>query len=137
MKEHLHTFLKDITDSDILGLLNEMETVTRVKREPFKNSMLIHYFQVCLRPNGADTEQVPIDKRKLDSTDDFSNSFCLRKQINKLQDTKLYWLCNEIAGLKGHSVEHVVGKRLYVFLNEYFKETKKKKKKKPINYMWR
>ena len=91
-----------------------------------------------MRPNGADIEEVLIDKAKLDSTDDFTNSSILRQQIKELINTQIYWLFDELARLyKRQSIEPDLGKRVYVFLNECLKEPKKKrKKKKPFNYLW-
>ena len=78
---YLETFLRDITDKDILRLMRELEDVTRVRYEPYLHTaMLYHYFQHCLRPNGASTQQVPITKPMLDAQD-FDNSYMLRQEI--------------------------------------------------------
>lgn len=140
MTNYLNTFLKDIIDKDILHLLDELEKVTKVRHEPYKDILyLLHYLQLCVRPNGADTEQVLIDKAKLDSTDDFTNSSILRNKIRDSADTQLYWLFDELARLyKRQSIEPDLRKTIYVFLNECLKEPKKRrKKKKPVNYLWR
>ncbi len=139
MTNYLNTFLKDIEDRDIVNLLDELVKVTKVQHEPFKNRIfLIHYLQLCVRPNGADTEQVLIDNAKLDSAGDYTNSFMLRKKIKDVADTQLYWLFDELARVyKKQSIEPDLRKTIYIFLNECLKEPKRKKKKKPFNYTWR
>lgn len=134
--QYLSTPLKDIVDTDIPTLIVELEYVTKVKREIFFDGPLIHYFQQCVRPNGACTPQILITKDMLDSTDDVTNSFLLRKQIKKLNNTQIYWLCVELSRLKQFSIERLMGTALYVFLNRCLKDEIRKKKLPPRNIYW-
>lgn len=124
MKNYLQTFVKDIKDKDILELLKEIEAVRKFAIAPYiKGSMLVHYLTDLIKRG-------PITKESIDAKP-FSGSMLLRQKIKKLHDTEIYWLCNEIAALKRSGVELNEGKTLYVFLSQFLKEPKTKKKKKP------
>jgi hypothetical protein len=133
MTQYLITPLKEIVDTHILTLIVELEQVTRLRRDIFLDGPLIHFLQQCVRPNGAATKQILITKDMLDSTSDFENLFLLRKQIKKLSETQIYWLCVELARLKKLSIENCMGTMLYVLINKCLKEEKRKKKRKPRN----
>ena len=135
---YLQTNLNNIVDTDILGLISELEEVTRVRREIYPhNSHLIHYLQGSVRPNGASTPQVLITKPMLDAHD-FDNSYMLRKKIGKLKDTQVYWMCHEMACIREIGFEPLLTKSLYVFLNQSLKdEPMKRKKISPRNIYWR
>jgi hypothetical protein len=123
-------------DKDILRLISELEEVTRVRRDIYlHNSPLLHYFQGCVRPNGASMPQVLITKQMLDAHD-YDNSYMLRKKIGKLKDTQVYWLCHEMACARRIGFETVLTKSLYVLLNQSLKEEKKRKKNPPRNIYW-
>ena len=138
MTNHLSTFLRDITDNDIMRLIKELEDVTRVRYEPYLHTdMLHHYLQTCVRPNGASMPQVPISKQMLDAQD-FDNSYMMRNKVGKLKDTQVYWVCHELACFYRIGFEPVLSKSLYVFLNQCLKEAPKKKKKAPPrNILWK
>lgn len=136
MTQYLSTHLKNIVDTEILTLIAELERVTKVRRDIFFDGPLLHFFQQCVRPNGAATPQILITKDMLDVTDDFSNSFLLRKQIKKFKDTQIYWLCVELSRLKHLSIERLTGTTLYVFFNRCLKDEKKRIKRPPKNIFW-
>jgi len=130
---YLQTQIDNIVDTDILKLISELEEITGIPRQIYlHNSPLLHYFQGCVRPNGASTPQVHITKQMLDAHD-FDNSYMLRKKIGKLKDTEVYWLCHEVASARGIGFEPLLTKSLYVFLSQSLKEEKKMKKKPPRN----
>jgi len=122
---------------DIDRLVTELEHVTRVSRGIFiGNSTLLHYLQQCVRPDGASMPQVMISKQMLDAHD-YDNSYILRKQIRKLHDTQIYWVCHELARARRIGFEPELSRSLYVFLNQSLKDGPKKKKKiPPRNILW-
>ncbi len=140
MKDYLHSSIKDINDSHIIKLIDELEKVTRVTSTVFYNEMLLHYLQQCLRPNGASTKQILIRPETIKAYD-HNKDFILAKKIKSYFETELFWLFNNIAKLKGDSIEEVQNQNrtVYVFLNHYLRDTGKKKKKKidSVNYLWR
>jgi hypothetical protein len=138
MKDYLHSLIKDINEPHIIKLIDELEKITRVRSTVFYNEMLLHYLQQSLRPNGASTKQIPIRPETIKAYD-HDKDFILGKKIKNFFETELFWLFNQIAKLKGDSIEEVQNQNrtVYVFLNHYFKDAAKKKKIDSVNYLWR
>ncbi len=118
-------FIRDLgPDSIILKLLKEIELVAQFPLAPFlKGSMVVHYLMDY-------RARRPISKDSIDALWPLLEDFLLTKKIRKLHDTEIYWLCNEIAQMKRSGVEKIAGSTLYVFLDRYLKDEKKKKMKK-------
>ncbi|OGH05908.1 MAG: hypothetical protein A2W22_06920 [Candidatus Levybacteria bacterium RBG_16_35_11] len=120
---HIHTFIVHLDqDGAIFKLLREIEEVTKFPLRPYLNGkhMVIHYLKDyrARRPIGKDCiDAVP-----------FSASLLLKQKIKKLHNTDIYWLCHEIARIKRTGVEQIAGKTLYVFLDQFLKDEKRKKK---------
>ncbi len=122
MSKIIDTFIRDLDQSSIiLNLLKEIELVTRFPLVPHMNSPVIHYLTDY-------RERRPISTESIDAIP-FSGDMLLTKKIKKLHETEIYWLCNEIAQIKHMGVEKVSGKTLYIFLDQYLQDKKKKKKK--------
>ncbi|MDH4232894.1 MAG: hypothetical protein OEW04_12810 [Nitrospirota bacterium] len=130
MKRVAETFIKDLPeDSPVLKLLKEIAEVTHFPLAPHledKHSMVIHYLKDY-------RSRRPISKESLEAIP-FSDTWLLKKRISKLHDTDIYWLCNDIARMKNTGVEKIAGKTLYVFLDQYLKDDKTKKKKKAPSF---
>jgi hypothetical protein len=65
--------------------MEELQTVTGVSYRSFANSMLLHFLQQCLFPNGASSKPVKISKDDLDQWD-AEDGFLLRKKVGKVGD---------------------------------------------------
>lgn len=124
MKNVAETFIRDLEeDSLILKLLKEISHLTHFSLTPHledKHSMVIHY----LKDYRA---RRPISKESIDAIP-LPGDWLLTKKIKNLLDTDIYWLCNDIARMNRISIETVSGKTLYIFLDQYLKDNKKKKK---------
>lgn len=70
----------------------------------------------------------PIGKEAIDAIP-LSKDLLLTKKIRFFKDTEIFWLCQEIASIKKISIETVMGKTLYIFLDQYLKDGKKKAKR--------
>jgi hypothetical protein len=126
MPKHIHTFIRDLSeDSAILKLLKEIEFAVQFPMADYlKNSMVIHYLTDY-------RVRRPITRESLDAIP-FSDDLLLRQKIKSLHDTDIYWLCNEIAQMKLTGVEKHEGSTLYVFLDRFLKDSKKKISKSPL-----
>lgn len=123
MPKHIHTYIRDLSeDSVILKLLKEIEFAVQFPLSGYlKGSMVIHYL-MDYRVRRA------IGRESLDAIP-FSESLLLRQKIKKLNDTDIYWLCNDIAQMKRTGVEKHEGMTLYVFLDRFLKDGKTKSSK--------
>lgn len=120
----IHTYIENLpSKSPILKLLKEIEEVISFPLAPYleKSSMVIHYLKDY-------RTRRPIGKDSIDAIP-FSEQYLLKQKIRKLHETEIYWLCQEIAQLKNSGVERNAGKTLYVFLDQYLDDKKKKIKK--------
>ena len=131
----IHKRLRDLGDSDIQSLANELERISGVSVADHRDVMLIHYLKACLYPNGASERQVPITKRALDEHDP-TDSFLLRKKVRSLTGSTLYQVCRELAEMRGSGIEMVETPSLYVFLNKFLKSNGKPKRAKPARVRW-
>lgn len=118
-------------DSLVLKLLNEIAKVIDLPLTPCLSgppSMVLHYlldYRV----------RRPISKRSIDAIP-FPKDFMLTWKIKALHDTEIYCLCQELAIMAEISIETVMGKTLYIFLDQslayiLLDQKKKKRKRKP------
>jgi TATA-binding protein-associated factor Taf7 len=123
VKNIAETFIRDLEeDSVVLKLLKEIADLTHFSLTPhLKNSMVIHYIKDY-------RARRPISKESIESIP-LPGDWLLTKKIKKLHETDIYDLCNNIARMNRISIENVSGKTLYIFLDQYLKDNKKKKKK--------
>ena len=125
MYVHIRKRISEISeDDDIYRLLQEIEIVTKFSLSPFRNngpSQVIHYLTEYRKRR-------PIDKTGI-NTYPLPKELLLTKKISKLNGSNVYELCRELAALKGESIENCGGNTLYVFLDRYLKDGKKKKEK--------
>lgn len=130
MSKFIHAFIRDLDHTSmILKLLKEIEMVTHFPVDSYvrDRGMVIHYLRDY-------RSRRPITKESLDAIP-LSDSLLLRQKVKKLHDTDLYWLCHEIAQLKSSGVEKNAGKSLYVFLDQFLKEDKKRSKRELPGYL--
>ncbi len=122
MSKIIHRWIGDLREDDIIWqLLKEIEAAVKLPLSPFlKKSMVIQYLMDY-------RVRRPIDKNGLDTVP-LPRTALLRQKLSKLKETDIYWLCWEIAQLKHISIENVPDHTLYIFLDRYLKEGKKKKK---------
>jgi len=133
---YLSTPLSKIADTNLLSLIVDLEQVTGVRRTLNYNMPFGMYLHDCLRPNGSEYPPILITPKMLRKPADL---LILNKSICKFNDTALYWLCVEIALSRKISIEDVLTKKVYVFINQSYKDSSKKKRKKgpTENRLWR
>lgn len=121
-KVYIHKLIKDLEEDDsIMLLLKEIEMVIRLPLSMYTgdhHQQVIHYLKDyrLRRKIGKDgIEAHPFPKELM-----------LTKKITKLHGTDVYMLCHELASLHGSSIEKEAGRTLYVFLDSFLKDKKKK-----------
>gem|GEM_PF-3544740 len=123
----LNSKIGSIDDPETIILVDELFTVTGVDPRPFFNSMLLHFFQQCLFPNGATSKPVKISKDDLDQHDPHDD-YLLRKKVGKIGDP-LFKTLEQLAMQNRHNrygIEHFSGSAIYVFLNRMIVPVKTK-----------
>ena len=113
--------LGEISDPQIGSLISELEHACKVARDPAYT--LYNYLIQCLHPWG-DT-RFSIDRNLI------IPGGLLSRKIGKLAGTPVYQICDEIGHIHGQTAEVVEGTALYVFLNRYLPDFRKKPRKRP------
>jgi len=122
---YLQTKLGEINDAQILKLLSELETITRLETHACADWSLFNYLAQCIYPNGG-PKAVPVTKEELDEHDPL-NAFLLRKKVRNLAGSEIYVLCQETTKHFQQGIERFEGKSLYLFINHFYSVLKKKK----------
>lgn len=111
MSRLLETKVADIKDTELLGLVDELEEVCPVGSRNFINSPLLHFLTQCVYPNGP-------EKRVAITTQFAPSAPLLESRIGKLPDGPLRDLCGELALLAQSSLDVFAGSKVYVLLNK-------------------
>jgi len=112
----LHVRIDQIVDEETKRLIDELELISGISVEGWREKMLLHFIQQTYHPNGGAEKPVPISMDDLDSHDP-SSEFVLRKKVGKVGDP-LYQVCIALAAMRGKGIEAFHGNALYVFLGK-------------------
>ena len=104
----------DIGDDETKRLIDVLARLSHINVEEYAGSMILHFFQQALHPNGAAEKPVPIDLGELDSKDPFFGSV-LRQKVGKTGD-HLHQICVELAVMNGKGIDSFNGTALHLFL---------------------
>lgn len=117
-RDILHPKIENISDHDLLALIEEIHGLRKERKE----GLVIHYLIQSLHPPFKH-KIIPINKSE------FKYNPILQQQVKKLPDI-LYHLCIELVDTFeiGH-IENHDGSKFYVFLNRAITDTRKRKKK--------
>lgn len=121
--------IQDITDSELLQLLDELHEVSGVELEPFQSQPIQAYLQQAIYPDGNLLSPQKITRDALDGTD-FLDEFILRKRVGLLKDAT-YDLIRDLAITRKLSIEKLSSCSVYTTLSKLLKipkETVRKKK---------
>jgi hypothetical protein len=122
----LHTPLPQVTDASLLGLIEELALACNV--QPEAHYTLYKFAWQCVYPGGAGDKRYPIEKNRLNPVG------LLSAKVRKHQGTLIYQFCHELAMMThNEGAELVEGMALYVFLNRYLPDVRKKTKPKPFD----
>ncbi|MDQ8188640.1 hypothetical protein, partial [Pelagicoccus sp. SDUM812002] len=121
-----------LTDGETLILLNELQVVTGQKLRDYPTSMLQHYLQACIFPNGGSEKAVKISKSDLDALNPTENPV-LQKKIKSIGDD-LFQIMKELCELNYDSIENHMGSSIYMVLNKTLAPTKSKKNPRLFKY---
>jgi len=107
----LETKVADIKDSELLGLIRELEEACPVGSHNFINSPLLHFLTQCVYPGGP-------EKRVAITTQFAASAPLLESRIGKLPDGPLRDLCGELALPAQSGLDAFSGSKVYVLLNK-------------------
>ncbi|MEP6821388.1 MAG: hypothetical protein ABI946_03465 [Chthoniobacterales bacterium] len=123
MVAHLDANISEITDPDILSLLDEIDHITGLDRRRFGSLTVMLYLGLSSHPDGAGTRRIPLASSR-------AIPGLLLTQTERIESHSVMQLCQDLAGRAHVPIQLYENRKLMTFLNAAFKNLADRAKRK-------